>query len=181
MYILEREQMIPLSKSQTFAFFGDAMNLEVITPPFLHFRVLTQPPIEMQAGTLLDYRLSLFGIPFYWQTLIEQWSPDNSFVDRQLAGPYNLWHHMHTFEELAPNQTLIRDRVLYSLPYGIFGKLAHTLFVKRALKIIFHYRREMTARLLTPENPKLDEITGAKFKSQPPDAIVQSSIGSVTL
>lgn len=181
MYILEREQMIPLSKSQTFAFFGDAMNLEAITPPFLHFRVLTQAPIEMQAGTLLDYRLSLFGIPFYWQTLIEQWSPDNTFVDRQLSGPYKLWHHTHTFEELAANQTMMRDRVLYRIPYGIFGKLAHALFVRRALKIIFEYRREMTARLLTLENPKLDEITQAKFKSQPPEGIVQSSIGSVML
>jgi ligand-binding SRPBCC domain-containing protein len=173
-YILEREQLIPLSRSQTFAFFGDALNLEAITPPFLHFRVLTKPRIEMKEGTLLDYRLSLFGIPFYWQTLIERWSPEDSFVDAQLKGPYRLWHHTHTFEEIAPNQTLMRDKVLYRLPYGIFGKLARALFVKRALNRIFDYRREMTARLLTPENPGLDEITHTKSGCATPDTIIQA-------
>ena len=180
-YILEREQIIPLSRGQAFAFFGDALNLEAITPPFLHFRVLTKPPIEMDAGALVDYRLSLFGIPFYWQTLIERWSPDTSFVDTQIKGPYKLWHHTHTFQEIALNKTLMRDKVLYRIPYGIFGRLAHRLFVKRALKIIFDYRQQMTARLLTVENPKLDEITQAKFKSAPSDAIAQAPVRRASL
>jgi ligand-binding SRPBCC domain-containing protein len=158
-YVLEREQIIPLSRARTFAFFADALNLESITPPFLHFRVLTQPPIVMQAGTLLEYRLSLFGIPFHWRTLIERWSPEEAFVDTQVAGPYRLWHHTHTFAELAPDRTLVRDRVLYRLPYGSFGRLAQALFVKRTLKIIFDYRGLMTARLLTFDNPELDKIT----------------------
>jgi ligand-binding SRPBCC domain-containing protein len=180
-YILEREQIIPLSRTQTFAFFGDALNLEAITPPFLHFRVLTQPPIEMQTGTLLEYRLSLFGISFHWQTLIEAWSPEASFVDTQLAGPYKLWHHTHTFEEIAPDKTLMRDRVLYRLPYNIFGRLAHALWVKRTLNNIFDYRRDMTARLLTPDNPELDKITRAKFTNMTSDAISPTPVKSTSL
>jgi ligand-binding SRPBCC domain-containing protein len=179
-YILERQQIIPLPRTQTFAFFGDALNLELITPPFLHFRVLTKPPIAMQAGTLLDYRLSLFGIPFYWQTLIERWSPEDSFVDTQLTGPYNLWHHTHTFETIAPNQTLMRDTVLYRLPFGFAGRIAHALFVKRTLNMIFDYRRDMTKRLLTPENPQLDDITRAQFINATLDATTSSPVRSVS-
>ncbi len=163
-YILEREQIIPLPKSKTFAFFGDAINLERITPPILRFRVLSEPDIEMQTGALLDYKLRLFGIGFRWQTLIERWSPDDGFVDTQLTGPYNLWHHTHTFEEIAPDQTLMRDRVLYRLPYGIFGRLAHRLLVKRILKQIFDYRAAVVAKLLTPENPELEAITKPQGK-----------------
>lgn len=174
-YILEREQIIPLSRTQTFAFFGDALNLEAITPKFLHFRVLTPPPIEMHAGTLLDYRLSLFGIPFNWRTLIESWSPEDSFVDTQLSGPYKLWHHTHTFESLAPDKTLMRDRVLYRLPFSIFGRLTHALMVKRTLNHIFDYRRDMTARLLTPDNPDLEKITQTRFRNAVPDARSQAS------
>jgi ligand-binding SRPBCC domain-containing protein len=168
-YILEREQIIPLSRGRTFAFFADALNLEAITPPFLHFRVLTPPPIVMQTGTLLDYRLSLFGVPFHWRTLIERWSPETAFVDKQLAGPYRLWHHTHTFEVLAADQTLMRDRVLYRLPFGLAGGLARALWVKRALNHIFDYRREMTARLLTPDNPELDRLTRAHFNRAAPE------------
>lgn len=151
-YILERKQVVPRSGSETFAFFCDAFNLERITPPFLKFRIVTPQPIRMGEGTLIDYELNLYGMPFSWRTLIERWEPDAKpcakFVDTQLNGPYNLWHHTHTFEELGPNRTLMCDRVLYRIPFGIFGRLAHWLFVKRSLEMIFDYRAKMTEELL---------------------------------
>lgn len=153
-YILEREQVIERSRRETFAFFGDAFNLERITPPFLRFRVLTERPIEMIAGTVLDYDLSLFGVRFHWKTLIESWSPDESFTDLQLKGPYSLWRHTHTFEEIARNRTLMRDRVEYEIRFGPIGRIAHPIFVKRALDKIFDYRKETIARLLAPDPRK---------------------------
>jgi hypothetical protein len=39
-YFLERKQIIPRSRSETFAFFSDEFNLERITPPFLRFRMM---------------------------------------------------------------------------------------------------------------------------------------------
>ncbi len=149
-YILEREQVIERSRAETFAFFGDAFNLERITPRFLGFRILTARPIHMIAGTLIEYRLSLFGIGFRWKTLIERWTPEESFVDTQLDGPYALWQHTHTFEAIDAERTRVRDRVLYRLPYGIFGRIAHALFVRRALDKIFDHRAEVIARLLAP-------------------------------
>lgn len=147
-YILERQQVVPRSRTETFAFFCDALNLERITPAFLKFRVVTPAPIQMAEGTLIDYELSLYGVPLRWRTLIERWQPDEKFVDTQLCGPYDLWHHTHTFEEIGPNRTLMRDRVLYRVPFGIFGRLAHWLFIKRSLKLIFDYRAKATAELL---------------------------------
>ena len=147
-YTLEREQIIPRSRTETFAFFCDAFNLEQITPPFLKFRVTTPRPIQMATNALIDYELKLYGIPFRWRTVIETWHPEELFVDRQLKGPYALWHHTHTFEEIAPNKTLMKDRVLYQIPFGIFGRMTHPLFIKRSLKTIFDYRAKATAELL---------------------------------
>jgi len=147
-YILEREQIIPLSQSKTFEFFCDAFNLERITPPFLKFRITTPEPVHMEEGALIDYELRLYGISFRWRTMIETWSPNRKFVDTQLCGPYDLWRHTHTFEEIAPNRTLMRDRVLYRIPFGPLGRLAHWLFVERSLGMIFDYRARATAELL---------------------------------
>jgi ligand-binding SRPBCC domain-containing protein len=122
-YFLERKQIIPRSRSETFAFFSDAFNLERITPPFLRFRIVTPAPIKMEVGAVIEYRLALFGAPVYWRTLIESWDPEESFVDSQIKGPYALWRHTHSFEEKGPRQTLMRDLVEYGVPYGALGRI----------------------------------------------------------
>jgi len=129
------------SLEETFAFFADAGNLEEITPPWLHFEILTPRPIVMGVGTLIEYRLRLHGVPFSWRTEIAAWQPPVRFVDRQLAGPYHHWHHEHLFRAV-PGGTEVRDRVHYC-PRG--GALIHALFVGRDVRRIFAYRQ---ARLL---------------------------------
>jgi ligand-binding SRPBCC domain-containing protein len=151
-YFLERKQIIHRSRSETFAFFSDAFNLEQITPPFLRFRIVTPTPIKMEARAVIEYRLALFGAPIYWRTVIESWAPEESFVDNQTKGPYALWRHTHTFEEKGAQLTLMRDLVEYCIPYGALGRMAHALFVERWLKKIFDYRASMIARLLEAED-----------------------------
>lgn len=160
-YLLEREQIIPRSIEETFEFFGDAFNLELITPPFLKFRILTPPPIAMAAGTIIEYQLSLYGIPFKWRTLIESWELGFRFVDTQINGPYALWHHTHTFEEVGPEETLMKDIVRYRLPLGPMGIVAREFFVAAQLKGIFDYRAEATARLLGRKKGEANEVTNS--------------------
>ena len=144
---LEQDQVIRRPLGQVFAFFSEARNLERITPPWLGFTVLTPAPIEMEPGTLIEYRLSLHGARLRWVTRIEAWEEDRLFIDRQLRGPYRLWHHRHEFASI-PGGTRVRDRVDYALPLGPLGELAHTAFVQRDLTRIFDFRRRTVARIL---------------------------------
>lgn len=127
---------------EVFAFFADAHNLEAITPAFLRFHVLTPAPIRMAAGTLIDYRLSLRGVPIRWRTRIDHWEPPHRFVDLQLKGPYRLWHHEHTFSSVSGG-TLCADHVRYAVPGGPgVERLVERLFVRRDVERIFEFRRE---------------------------------------
>ncbi len=145
---LTREQHLDHPVAAVFAFFAEARNLERITPPWLSFNVLTADPIEMRVGTLIDYRLRVHRVPLRWTSRIEEWEPGRAFVDRQLRGPYGLWHHRHTFEPDDTGGTLVRDHVEYALPFGRLGTLAHALFVRRDLERIFAYRHEAVRRLM---------------------------------
>lgn len=136
---LVREQVVPCGLEETFAFFSRARNLQQITPPWLRFEVLTPEPIAMRTGTVIEYRLRLHGIPLRWSALIEDFEVNRAFVDRQIQGPYRLWHHRHEFEAHTGG-TLVRDHVHYRLPLGPLGELAHRLQVRRDLDRIFDFR-----------------------------------------
>jgi len=142
---LEREQYIPLGLEATFAFFADARNLERLTPPWLHFQVLTPGLIEMRAGTLIDYRLRTRGIPVRWRSEITAWEPPHRFVDVQRWGPYRAWQHTHTFKRLGSG-TLVRDVVSYAVPGG---DVINRFLVGPDLAKIFDYRaRQLDAWVL---------------------------------
>lgn len=147
-HLLERRQRVPLPIDEAFAFYGDAHNLERITPPWLGFEVTTPGPIEMGVGTLIEYRLRLHRVPVRWRTRIEAWEPPRRFVDAQVRGPYSLWEHTHTFAADGPEATIIGDRVHYAIPFGPLGEVADRLLVRRDLARIFDYRREAVTREL---------------------------------
>ncbi len=140
-WLLSTSVLVARPRDEVFPFFADARNLERLTPPFLKFDVLTEGEIPMHAGTLIDYRLSLHGIPIRWRTEIQDWDPPERFVDRQVKGPYRWWIHEHTFDEHAGG-ALCGDRVRYGVPGGA---LVHRLAVARDVTRVFEYRR---ARLL---------------------------------
>ena len=153
-YRLEREQFVARPRSEIFEFFADAGNLEAITPDWLNFHIVTPMPIRIQADTLIDYRLKLFGVPIRWRTIIDTFDRPARFVDRQLSGPYALWHHTHEFIQ-TEGGTLMKDRVDYRIPLGPIGRFAHWLFVRRLLDAIFDFRRQKIAEMLGEQNPQL--------------------------
>ncbi len=149
-HTLRREQRLPGTPDEVFAFFGDARNLEAITPPLLRFQVMDSgaEAIAMGPGALIRYRLRVRGMPVGWLTAIRKWDPPHSFVDEQLRGPYALWHHTHTFEAHPDGGTLMTDVVRYALPLGPLGELARRLFVGRDVEAIFDFRAQRIVELL---------------------------------
>ncbi|MEO2023455.1 MAG: SRPBCC family protein [Pirellulaceae bacterium] len=160
MYELLCSQVVPHPRHEVFAFFSDIRNLERITPPRLHFKILTPLPCELAAGALIDYRLKLCGIPFQWQTCIDQFEPDAFFADTQRRGPYRHWYHEHRFSDV-PEGTLIEDHVRYQLWGGPLAWPLHGLFIKRSLGKIFAFRKQAIDTLLaspTVSSPAREDL-----------------------
>jgi ligand-binding SRPBCC domain-containing protein len=155
-HILTSRLELDRPREEVFAFFADAANLEQITPPELGLHIVTPQPNRLEKGALIDYNLSLYGVPISWRTEITEWDPPHSFVDTQLRGPYSQWIHRHTFTELAPDRTLMEDEVRYRLPLEPLGDIAHFI-IRGQLERIFDFRQTMVAHLLSNRDAESNE------------------------
>lgn len=140
-YRLSRAQVVPADLESVWEFFATPKNLNRLTPPEMHFAILSGANEPMYAGQLIEYRIRLMpGLIVHWLTEIIHIEPKRRFIDEQRFGPYKLWYHEHRFEP-TPEGTRIEDHVTYALPFGPVGELAHALWVRRQLEHIFDFRR----------------------------------------
>lgn len=123
-------------RREVFAFFSSPGNLPALTPPGLAFEMIDDRAIGMRRAAVIDYRIRVAGIALRWRTMIEQWRPDEGFVDSQLEGPYRSWWHEHRFHDHGSG-TVMEDLVYFSPPLGGLGRL----LVEDRLRRIFAYRR----------------------------------------
>lgn len=142
-YQLEREQTLPCTLTEAWEFFSTPRNLDKLTPESVGFKITHLASESMHEGQIIAYKVKVAPLTWLtWLTEITHVSPMKSFVDDQRIGPYKVWHHTHRFEEVADGVRMT-DSVTYVLPFGIFGKIAHALFVKKQLRHIFDERARL--------------------------------------
>lgn len=147
MYVLTCQMKTPSPIEKAFAVFENPYNLARITPASLKFRITTREQVTIRKGAEIEYQIRWLGLPISWRTLITEYEPPLFFEDEQADGPYALWRHRHSFEEVDDG-TVISDRVEYALPLGALGRLAQHLMVGRQLRGIFQYRQRALMQLL---------------------------------
>ncbi len=145
--ILERTQFLPIPLAQAWDYFSSPVNLPEITPAYMRFKILNvSGEGKMYPGQIISYTVRpVAGIPLYWVTEITQVRDQAFFIDEQRFGPYAFWHHSHFFKAVEGGVEM-KDLVHYKIPFGIFGRIAHGLFVRKQLEGVFDYRKEVLER-----------------------------------
>ena len=111
---LSRQIFLNYSIDKVFDFFSDAGNLDILTPKWLNFNILTDMPISISKGTQIEYKLKYRGVPIRWTSNINEWEPPYFFIDEQIKGPYRKWIHFHNFQS-KDSGTLVTDTVFYKI------------------------------------------------------------------
>lgn len=148
MYQLDREIVLASDPKTVWDFLSTPLNLNALTPPDLHFQVLSPVPEKMYNGLTILYEIHIpvFG-KHRWLTEIKHIEEGAFFVDEQRLGPYRFWYHQHRLEALADGKTRVIDRVSYALPGSLVGVLVHRLWVRKMLEEIFDYRARRMVEL----------------------------------
>ncbi|MCS6916926.1 MAG: SRPBCC family protein [Chitinophagales bacterium] len=148
---LLQKQTLPIPLPEAWRFFSSPLNLNLITPPDMRFRILTPFSAEdrIYPGLIIRYTVSpLWLVPLRWQTLISEVEEPFFFVDEQQVGPFRYWRHEHRFEAVG-NHTEMTDRVQWSLYGGAVGRIINQYIVEPRIRQIFDFRRQKLQTLFS--------------------------------
>lgn len=166
-YQLKSSQILRISLSTAWKFFSDPKNLSKITPKWLNFEITSNLPDRMYAGMIISYKVRpILKIPQTWVTEITHIDEPFYFVDEQRLGPYKMWHHEHIFTEIPDVGVEMQDIVTYVVPFGVLGRIANSLFVRKKVLGIFEYRKEVLRKMFGPSvncKGKLEYFTLEKY------------------
>lgn len=149
MYQFKRVQIVKTDMETCWQFFSAPGNLQLISPAYMGFEILTQVPDTMYEGLIISYKVApLFGLPVNWVTEITRIVKHSYFIDEQRDGPYRLWHHEHHFRQVDAGIEMT-DLVSYVVPLGAFGMLLHPVLIYPKLKEIFDYRQKAIDKIFS--------------------------------
>lgn len=147
LYRLQSKQYMPITINEAWNFLSNPNNLRIITPRNMSFTIISGGEMPMFPGQIVQYIVRPF--PWYttkWVTEITYVKEGEYFVDEQRFGPYDLWHHKHFLKKVEGGVEM-KDVVDYKIPFGILGRIANLLIVKKQLHDIFNYRAQELAKL----------------------------------
>jgi ligand-binding SRPBCC domain-containing protein len=144
---LEAKQDLPISLKEAWDFFSNPKNLVKITPDSLGFEILSDLDSNIYPSQIIQYRVT--PLPFFkttWVTEITHMEDYHFFADKQLYGPYQLWHHKHFFKEIEGGVQII-DIVDYVPPFGILGRIINPIIIKPRILKIFDFRKREVVKM----------------------------------
>jgi len=87
----------------------------------------------LELGDLVAFEGRHFGIRQRFVAKITGFDRPNRFVDEMVDGAFKWLRHVHDFE-VDRNATLMRDTLEWEAPFGIVGRLADVIFLRRHMR-----------------------------------------------
>lgn len=139
---IEQKSKIEASAEDVYSWHARKSAFARLMPPWERVSVL-----EMGQG--LDVgRRTVLEMPLPWGRRLwvgehTKHRQDRFFEDTQVEGPFKKWVHTHSFDPVEGGGSRLTDSVECSLPFGIFGKVFGSGFVRRKVEKGFAYRHEL--------------------------------------
>jgi len=98
-------------------------------------------------GESVTWRARHFGIVWRMTNEITALEAPHTFVDEQVRGPFARFRHHHRFDA-TPTGTRMVDEITFRAPFGVLGRIAEGLVLRRYLIALIRERnRSLAAEL----------------------------------
>ena len=105
----------------------------------------------------VTWRARHFGLPWTMTSKITELDRPRRFVDEQVAGPFASFRHEHLFEPYGGGTRMI-DRVTFTAPVGVVGRIAERILLARYLEHLIRSRNAfLRTELSAVSTPRLSD------------------------
>jgi ligand-binding SRPBCC domain-containing protein len=143
---IEQTVQINAPIEKVFHFHDDTRNLLRITPPDVKVSIETVGSPGLGYEVTLKVRQFMLFV-MRWHVKITVYEPPVLMVDEQLSGPFRTWKQTRRLRQVDGG-TELTDIVEYEAPFGLLGRLANALVIRRQIQKMFSYRQATTKKLL---------------------------------
>jgi len=143
---IEQTVQINAPIEKVFHFHDDTRNLLRITPPDVKVSIETVGSPGLGYEVTLKVRQFMLFV-MRWHVKITVYEPPVLMVDEQLSGPFRTWKQTRRLRQVDGG-TELTDIVEYVAPFGLLGRLANALVIRRQIQKMFSYRQATTKKLL---------------------------------
>ncbi|WP_372757639.1 cell division protein [Mariniflexile sp.] len=93
----------------------------------------------IELGESVTWEARHFGFVQHLTSKITEFKASNYFVDEMVSGAFKCFKHKYIFHE-SENRTIMTDLFYFESPYGILGKFADALFLKKYMTKLIETR-----------------------------------------
>lgn len=127
------------SAEEVFQWMGRPGAFERLNPPWQPFRGLMRTG-SIETGGEATVLIPLGMLRLRWMLEHRDFVEGRQFREVQLKGPFAHWSHLTSAEPDGPDSCFLDNRVEYSLPLGLAGRVLVAGLVLRRLESAFRYR-----------------------------------------
>ncbi|WP_289045741.1 SRPBCC family protein [uncultured Olleya sp.] len=95
----------------------------------------------IELGETVTWETFHFGVKQQLTSKITQFNSPNYFVDEMVSGVFKSFKHEHIFS-VQNNKTIMVDKFYFKSPFGVLGKIANVLFLKKYMSNLLNTRNK---------------------------------------
>ncbi|GAA3001072.1 SRPBCC family protein [Streptosporangium longisporum] len=101
----------------------------------------------LRLGDTVTWRARHFGVRWRLTSVISTYDRPDRFVDEQVSGPFERWHHVHRFRPDGHGGTVMSDVIEFTAPFGPVGDVAERLVLRRYMAGLIEARNQYVKKV----------------------------------
>ncbi|MGF7036076.1 ligand-binding SRPBCC domain-containing protein [Paenibacillus mucilaginosus] len=96
----------------------------------------------IESGETVTFQARHFLVTQKLTSRVIEFERPHRFVDEMITGAFKSMRHEHTFSQIGPGTTMMRDTLVFAAPLGVLGWIVERVILKKYMLSFLKYRNQ---------------------------------------